>query len=202
MLVLTRKVGQTIVIDDEIHVTVVALKGDSVRLGITAPAAVLVDRSEIHEHRGDRAEHTAMPRRVVAFDVDRDSMACLRQALPGWEVNTASGATTGSLARDWDPAPADLLVIGARAGVAESLGLCRELRSQRGRAHTPLVILVATEQEAEVRAGLRPGADTCLVLPVRANDLLNVVARSGQAIGPTGSRIISAKPSAVREAAP
>jgi carbon storage regulator len=51
MLVLTRRIGEQIVIDDEITVTVVAIRGDKVRLGISAPPSVLVDRSEVHERR-------------------------------------------------------------------------------------------------------------------------------------------------------
>lgn len=53
MLVLTRRVGETIVIDGDIQVTVVGVKGDRVRLGITAPASVTVDRQEVHERRAE-----------------------------------------------------------------------------------------------------------------------------------------------------
>ena len=51
MLVLTRRVGEVIVIDRDIRVTVVAVKGDRIRLGISAPASVPVDREEVHERR-------------------------------------------------------------------------------------------------------------------------------------------------------
>ena len=51
MLVLTRKVGEEIVIGDNIHITVVAIKGEKVRIGISAPKEVIVDRQEIHEKR-------------------------------------------------------------------------------------------------------------------------------------------------------
>ena len=49
MLVLSRKVGEKVVIAGDICVTVVAVQGNRVRLGITAPASTRVDRSEIHE---------------------------------------------------------------------------------------------------------------------------------------------------------
>jgi carbon storage regulator len=49
MLVLSRKVGEKIVIAGDISVTVVAVQGHRVRLGITAPASVRVDRSEVHQ---------------------------------------------------------------------------------------------------------------------------------------------------------
>jgi carbon storage regulator len=55
MLVLTRRVGETIVIDGEIQVTVVSVKGDRVRLGIVAPPDVTVDREEVHRRRGEHA---------------------------------------------------------------------------------------------------------------------------------------------------
>jgi carbon storage regulator len=47
MLVLTRRIGEEILIDGDIHVTVVAVKGNQVRLGITAPSSVLVARLEL-----------------------------------------------------------------------------------------------------------------------------------------------------------
>ena len=51
MLVLTRRVGEEIVIDGQIRVVVSAVQGDCVRLGIRAPTTVRVDRREVHEQR-------------------------------------------------------------------------------------------------------------------------------------------------------
>jgi carbon storage regulator len=51
MLVLTRRLNETIVIEGGIRVTVLAIKGDKVRLGIEAPDDVRVDRAEIHNLR-------------------------------------------------------------------------------------------------------------------------------------------------------
>jgi carbon storage regulator len=48
MLVLTRKVGEEIVIDESIRITVTAIKGGQVRIGITAPPDVRVNREEVH----------------------------------------------------------------------------------------------------------------------------------------------------------
>jgi carbon storage regulator len=53
MLVLTRKLGEEIVIGDEIVVKVVAVQGDRVRLGIAAPRSVPVDRLEVHQRRAE-----------------------------------------------------------------------------------------------------------------------------------------------------
>ena len=49
MLILTRRIGETIVIGDETNVTVLAVQGDQVRLGIKAPKAVSVHREEIQK---------------------------------------------------------------------------------------------------------------------------------------------------------
>jgi carbon storage regulator len=51
MLVLSRRIGEEIVIDEDIRVVVVAVHGNWVRLGICAPATVRVDRKEVHERR-------------------------------------------------------------------------------------------------------------------------------------------------------
>jgi carbon storage regulator len=51
MLVLTRKIGESIIIDEDICVTIVEIRGDRVRLGIAAPRETRVDRREIHNLR-------------------------------------------------------------------------------------------------------------------------------------------------------
>ena len=49
MLVLSRQRDETIMIGDEIEITVVDIRGDKVRLGITAPRQVAVHRKEVYE---------------------------------------------------------------------------------------------------------------------------------------------------------
>ena len=49
MLFLTRKVGESIVINDDIEVTVVDIRGDKVRLGINAPKSIAVHRKEVYD---------------------------------------------------------------------------------------------------------------------------------------------------------
>src|SRR5262245_59687314 len=51
--------------------------------------------------------------RAVAFDLDAASLSSLREALPGWAVHLVNGATAASLSPDWNPGPADLLVVNA-----------------------------------------------------------------------------------------
>jgi carbon storage regulator len=61
MLVLSRKVGEEIVINDDIRVTVVAIRGERARLGISAPRETVVDRREIHETRIDQRRAAKPP---------------------------------------------------------------------------------------------------------------------------------------------
>lgn len=58
MLVLSRQREETIMIGDEIEITVVDIRGDKVRLGITAPTRIAVHRKEVYEairHENERA---------------------------------------------------------------------------------------------------------------------------------------------------
>lgn len=49
MLILTRKIGETVVIGDEVYCTVLGIKGNKVRLGLDAPKATAINRKEIHD---------------------------------------------------------------------------------------------------------------------------------------------------------
>jgi carbon storage regulator len=49
MLILTRRAGESVIIGDDVKITVLAVKGNQIRLGIDAPRDVSVHREEIYE---------------------------------------------------------------------------------------------------------------------------------------------------------
>ena len=61
MLILTRRVGESLVIGDEINVTVLGVKGNQVRIGVDAPKEVAVHREEIYERIQENGESGSIP---------------------------------------------------------------------------------------------------------------------------------------------
>ena len=59
MLVLTRRIGESIVVGDDIRISIVSIGGGKVRVAITAPREVSVNRLEVHERiLAGRSMHT------------------------------------------------------------------------------------------------------------------------------------------------
>jgi carbon storage regulator len=57
MLILTRRVGETVMIGNEVTVTILGVKGNQVRVGVNAPKDVAVHREEIYERIKREEDH-------------------------------------------------------------------------------------------------------------------------------------------------
>ena len=71
MLILTRRVGESVMIGDDIVVTVVEVRGDSIRLGISAPRSVDVHREEVHRELKEANRQAASPDRGAVDELTR-----------------------------------------------------------------------------------------------------------------------------------
>lgn len=73
MLILTRRVGETLMVGDDVTVTVLGVKGNQVRIGVNAPKEVAVHREEIYQRiqkeKEDRDGHHSGNRQPWVHDV-------------------------------------------------------------------------------------------------------------------------------------
>lgn len=74
MLVLSRRVGERLMIGDDVVVTVLEVRSDGVRLGIDAPRSVVINRAEIIE--------AVRQSNVEAATADDDAVEALRRLMP------------------------------------------------------------------------------------------------------------------------
>ena len=61
MLILTRRVGETLMIGDEVKITVLGVKGKQVRIGIDAPNTVAIHREEIYQKISNQQQDKVHP---------------------------------------------------------------------------------------------------------------------------------------------
>jgi carbon storage regulator len=73
MLVLSRRIGESVVVGDDVTITVLEVRGDVVRIGIDAPRSVAVHRAELLEQLESTNREAAAP--------SEDAVASLSQAL-------------------------------------------------------------------------------------------------------------------------
>ncbi len=89
MLVLSRQRNETIMIGDEVEVTIIDIRGDKVRLGINAPREVTVHRKEVYEaiKRENQAAAQVQPGEVVrspqAAETQQGNRPTVRVVTPG-----------------------------------------------------------------------------------------------------------------------
>ena len=83
MLVLTRKYGQQIMIGDDIVITVLEGRGDSVRIGVEAPGSISVKRAEVYE--------AVSAENLAAAETGADTADSLRKALGRLGGNPSHG---------------------------------------------------------------------------------------------------------------
>ena len=76
MLVLSRQRDETIMIGDEIEITVVDIRGDKVRLGITAPTRIAVHRKEVYDAIKREKAIKSWPRKWKIELIEKEN--------PGW----------------------------------------------------------------------------------------------------------------------
>lgn len=101
MLVLSRQRDETIMIGDEIEITVVDIRGDKVRLGITAPTRIAVHRKEVYEAIKRENEQAAQfNTRIENGDLD-----VIRRTISPGPARSKTRARPTSLAAGAAPSP-------------------------------------------------------------------------------------------------
>ena len=133
MLVLSRQRDETIMIGDEIEITVVDIRGDKVRLGITAPTRIAVHRKEVYEAIKRENEQAAqLNRSLDSTDLD----VIKRTISPGPARNRQRAAGTTP---NGTHLPAGRLAAGIASPANKPLTTLPPTRATGGAGPTPTV---------------------------------------------------------------
>jgi len=112
MLVLSRQRDETIMIGDEIEITIVDIRGDKVRLGINAPTRIAVHRKEVYEairrENQQAAEHAA--------SLDKSDLGRLNPSLSPGPARLRTQARAGRLAAGTAPLNPEPVIAQRRVG--------------------------------------------------------------------------------------
>jgi carbon storage regulator len=101
MLVLSRQRDETIMIGDEIEITVVDIRGDKVRLGIAAPTRIAVHRKEVYEAIKRENEQAAQ----LGTQMGAGELDVIRRTISPGPAKNRSRSAVSSLAAPVGPAP-------------------------------------------------------------------------------------------------
>ena len=166
MLVLSRRKDETIMVGDEIEITVVDVKGDTVRLGIAAPKSVSVHRKEIYE--AIQAENIAAARHPLVPDAAAVGGLSALLKRPLVDAARASAAVKGgaSGAGRSGRLPAAATLAGLSVGPAEAAAKPCPADNPADSDHPAGEASIPAAAEAQPVPGLTPGA-----APVAAKSL-------------------------------
>jgi DNA-binding response OmpR family regulator len=115
------------------------------------------------------------PTRVLVVDDDRDirDLVTFKLEQAGYEVRQAEDGLQGLEAvRSWAP---DLVVLDVMMPGLSGVDVTRELRADPATASTPVILLTAKAQEADVETGFVSGADDYVVKPFSPRELVSRV---------------------------
>jgi carbon storage regulator len=89
VLILTRRVGESIIVGDDVTVTVFEVRGDAVRIGVEAPRSIQVHRQEVYEELRRANEQASSPTES-AIEQLRGALRPSEPGTPGAAVKRAA----------------------------------------------------------------------------------------------------------------